>query len=134
LPCNGILPSAKCTLCPSLAFSYICSVTARHSSSGRQPNFAAWDKDGNYRTFAPRLYHLYLTGRPSRWASAHVSISLYSGSASLWQALYRHLSRGILLQNLKLRCIPFSRAGRRDVYELTERLQGIIRSPSSRAT
>ena len=33
-----ILPGAKFTLRPSLAFSYIGSVTARHFSSGRQPN------------------------------------------------------------------------------------------------
>jgi len=39
---NGILPAAKFTLCPSLAFSYIGSVTARHSSSGHQPSFVAW--------------------------------------------------------------------------------------------
>jgi len=30
---NGILPGAKCTLRPSLAFSYIGSVTARHSAA-----------------------------------------------------------------------------------------------------
>jgi len=35
LPPDGILSGAKVTLCPSLAFSYIGSVTARHSSSGR---------------------------------------------------------------------------------------------------
>jgi len=35
---NGILPSAKFTLRLSLALSYIDSVTARQSSSGRQPN------------------------------------------------------------------------------------------------
>ena len=34
------------------------SVTARHSSSGRQPNFAALN----------RGRHLYSAGRPSRWA------------------------------------------------------------------
>jgi len=39
LPPDGILSGIKFTLCPSLAFSYIDSVTARHSSSGRQPNF-----------------------------------------------------------------------------------------------
>jgi len=33
------------------------SVTARHSSSGRQPNFAALN----------RRRHLYSAGRPSRW-------------------------------------------------------------------
>jgi len=47
-----ILAGAKFTLRPSLAFSYIGSVTARHSSSRRQPNFAAWYKEWNYRTFA----------------------------------------------------------------------------------
>jgi len=38
---NGIFPGAKFTLRSSLTFSYIGSVTARHSSSGRWPNFAA---------------------------------------------------------------------------------------------
>jgi len=52
LPPDGILPGAKFTLRSSLAFSYIASVTARHSSSGRQPNFAAWYKEWNYGTFA----------------------------------------------------------------------------------
>jgi len=56
LPPDGILPRAKFTLRPSLAFSfsflYIDSVTARHSSSGRQPNFAAWYKEWNYGAFA----------------------------------------------------------------------------------
>jgi len=58
---DGILPGAKFTLRPSLAFSYIGSVTARQASSGPQPNFAAWYKEWNYGTFAER---------PSRWASA----------------------------------------------------------------
>jgi len=39
------------------------SVTARHSGSGRQPNFVALN----------RGCHLYLAGRPSRWALAHIS-------------------------------------------------------------
>jgi len=38
-------------------------VTARYSSSGRQPNFAALN----------RGHHLYSAGRPSRWALAHIS-------------------------------------------------------------
>jgi len=50
------------SLCLSLELSYIRSVTARHSSSGRQPNFAALS----------RGRHLYFAGRPSRWALAHV--------------------------------------------------------------
>jgi len=48
---DRILPSAKCTLRSSLAFAYIGSVTARHSSSGRQPNFAASYKEWNSGTF-----------------------------------------------------------------------------------
>jgi len=48
----GILPGAKFTLRPSLAFFCIDSVTAQHSSSGPQPNFAAWYKAWNYGTFA----------------------------------------------------------------------------------
>jgi len=59
LPPNGILPGAKCTLRRSFALSYIGSVTARHSSSGRQPNFAALS----------RGRHLYSAGRPPRWPS-----------------------------------------------------------------
>jgi len=50
---NGILPGAKFTLRPSLAFSYIGSIIARHSSSGREPNITAWYRERNYRTFAP---------------------------------------------------------------------------------
>jgi len=52
LPPNRILPAAKFTLRPTLAFSYIGSVTARHSSSGRQPKFAAWYKEWNYGTLS----------------------------------------------------------------------------------
>ena len=42
LPPDGILPGAKFTLRPSLALSYIVSITAWHSTSGRQRNFAAY--------------------------------------------------------------------------------------------
>jgi len=65
LPRNGILPGATFTLRPSLALSYFGSVTARHSSSGREPNFAALN----------RGRHLYSAGRPSRWALAHILVS-----------------------------------------------------------
>jgi len=41
------------------------SVTARHSSSGRQPNFAGLN----------RGRHLYLAGRRSRWALAHILVN-----------------------------------------------------------
>jgi len=59
---DGILPRAKFTLRPSLAFSYIGSVTACHSSSRRQPNFAAWYKEWNYGTFAQGAAYIRLGG------------------------------------------------------------------------
>jgi len=65
LPCYGILSGAKFTLRPNLAFSYIGSVTAQLSSSGCQTNFAALS----------RGRHLYLAGRPSRWALAHILVT-----------------------------------------------------------
>ena len=40
------------------------SVTARHSSSGREPNFAALN----------RGRHLCSAGRPSRWALAQIIV------------------------------------------------------------
>jgi len=51
---NGILLGARFAVRPSLALSCrpIGSLTARHSSSGCQPNFAAW--------------HLHVSGWPSR--------------------------------------------------------------------
>jgi len=67
LPRNGILPGATFTLRPSLALSYFGSVTAWHSSSGRQPNFAVLSKG----------HHIYSAGRPSHWALAHILVSFY---------------------------------------------------------
>jgi len=64
LPPNGILPGAKFPSRPSLVFSYIGSVTARHSSSGCQPNFAVLS----------RGCYLYSAGHPSCWASAHILV------------------------------------------------------------
>jgi len=62
LPPNGILPAAKFTLRLSLAFSCIISVTARHSSSGRQLKFVAWYKKWNYGTFAECATYIRLGG------------------------------------------------------------------------
>ena len=59
---DGILPCTHFTLRPSLAFSYIGSITARHSTSGRQPNFAAWYREWNYRTFVDGATYIRLGG------------------------------------------------------------------------
>ena len=64
LPRSEILPREKFTLRPTLAFSYIDGVTARHSSSGRQGKFAV-SYGMELRNFR-RGRHLYSAGRPSR--------------------------------------------------------------------
>jgi len=77
-PPNGILPGAKFALRPSLAFSWLGSITARHWSSRRQPNFAAWYKKWRYGTFAPHHFQQrappIFRGRPSRLAEAHTVV------------------------------------------------------------
>ena len=60
LASDGILPATKFTLRPSLAFSYIGSVIARHLSSGRQPNLVAWYREWNYGTFAEGATYIRL--------------------------------------------------------------------------
>jgi len=73
---GGILAGAKFTLRPSFAFSYIDSVTARHSSSGRQPNFAAW--------------HLHATrGHLVRhWRSNCLGLILsFRGGSKIWEGV-----------------------------------------------
>ena len=62
LPRNGILPGATFPLRTSLALSHTGSVTARHSSCGRQPNLVAWYKEWNYETFAEGATYIQLGG------------------------------------------------------------------------
>ena len=65
LPRYGILPGAKFTFHPSrLVLSYFVSVTARHLSSGSEPDFVALSTG----------CRLYSAGRPSRWALAHILV------------------------------------------------------------
>ena len=52
--------------CKFQRLSRLGSVTARHCSGGRQPNFAALN----------RGRHLYSAGLPSRWALAHILVEL----------------------------------------------------------
>jgi len=59
----GLLPAEICWRpCKFQWVSRLSSVTARHSTCGRQPNFAALNRER----------HLYSAGRPSRWALAHI--------------------------------------------------------------
>jgi len=66
LPPKGIMPSTKFTLHPSFALSYIGSITVRHSSSGVSRTAAL-----------SRGRHPYLTGQPSRWASANILVYIH---------------------------------------------------------
>jgi len=68
-----ILPGAKFTLRPSLVLSYIGSVTALHSSSGRQPNFVA----------SSRGRHLYLAGQPATAKLLIPSVVIILGTDSI---------------------------------------------------
>ena len=54
------------------------SVTARQSSSERQPNFAAFN----------RGCHLCLAGRPPRWALAHTLVATIFQSLWIWNIRY----------------------------------------------
>ena len=55
-----------------LAFSYIGSVTAQHSSSGASAIVCGVVQGMELQNFR-RWRHLYSAWRPSRWASAHIS-------------------------------------------------------------
>jgi len=56
--CSGVYPSKFQQV------SRLGSDTARHSSSGHQPNFVALNRERN----------LYSAGSPSRWALAHILV------------------------------------------------------------
>jgi len=62
-------------LCNFSTGSRLGSVAARHSSSGRQPNFVALN----------RGRHIYSAGRPSRWALAHISSYNYFRHVAMLQ-------------------------------------------------
>ena len=72
--------------CKFQRVSRLGSVTARHSSSARQPNFAALN----------RRRHLYSAGRPSRWALAHILVVLWL-SLLLITLLFWNLRKKLLL-------------------------------------
>ena len=62
-PLAEFCPMQNSLYVPSPVFSYIGSITAWHSSSGHQPNFAAWYKEWNYRTFTEGSPYIWLGGR-----------------------------------------------------------------------
>jgi len=75
-PIMGLLPGAKFTLHPSLAFSYIGSITTWHSSSDRQPNFAAWYKERWWEQYA--IFSIPIVGE------AAITWYIHATSSSLW--------------------------------------------------
>jgi len=73
-------------------------VTARHSSSGREPNFAVLN----------RGCHLYSAGRPSCWALAHIlGLFFLFGCSLVWLLMHWHYwigdKKGICLAKNVLR-------------------------------
>jgi len=83
--CHGELrPTSGCDLLASLGHpckfqrvSRVGSVTSRHSSSGRQPNFAALN----------RGRHLYSAGRPSPWALVHIYSCIFRATPLCYRGL-----------------------------------------------
>jgi len=80
LPCDEISLHAKFTLRPSLAFSYIGSVTPRHSSSGVSKTLRRGTRNG----ITELLRHVCSAGRPLCWASAH-SVLRYVNEHIIWE-------------------------------------------------
>jgi len=91
LPPSGISSAAEFTLRPSLAFSYIGSVTARarHSSSGRQSKFAAWYKEWNYGAFADGAIYIRQGGHHVWHRPILIVLLIYTpevaAKENLWQ-------------------------------------------------
>jgi len=75
--------------CKFQRVSHLGSVTAWHSSGGRQPNFVALN----------RGCHLYSAGRPSRWALAHISSWLYINAVVVTQCILSSEQRTFIRHN-----------------------------------
>jgi len=110
LPPDGILPDANFTLPPSLAFSYIGSITARRSTSERRPNFAAWYTEWNYGTFADGATYIRLGGhyvghRPTFYVGNVCGMDYINPMTLMARVLVcsmLHFMGTILLQSLKI--------------------------------
>jgi len=68
------------------------SVTARQSSSGREPNFAALSTGR----------HLYSAGRPSRWALTHILVSWHLADICLTDDKKSHLNHELRACKLQI--------------------------------
>jgi len=68
--------------CKFQRVSRLYSLTARHSSSGHQPNFVVLN----------RGRHLYLAGWPSRWALAHILVFFVVASCVILSVLFDQVS------------------------------------------
>jgi len=88
------------------------SVTARHSSSGRERNFSALN----------RRRHLYSAGRPLRWAFAHISSCYFIAAFRLrcgraWViACWTPSFDAVLIR-------PFCQITSRDIHERSDWIQ-----------
>ena len=81
------------------------SITACHSGSGRQPNFAALN----------RGRHLYSAGRPSRWALAHILVASVVNSVWVWDFMNSIISY-LLTVSDRVQCVQLYVSHRDDNY------------------
>jgi len=90
-PTNGWDPLASLGHpCKFQRVSRLGSVTARQSSSRRQPNFAALN----------RGRHLRLAGRPSRWALAHILVGNLEQVYIFWDIIAEYKQMWMLCNTL----------------------------------
>ena len=92
--CWRVWGTAK--VCKFQRVSRLDRVTARHSSSERQPNFAALN----------RGRHLYSAGRPSRWVLAHILVetcfATYQVSRTLPLPYIQSITDDALIHHVRL--------------------------------
>jgi len=95
---GALAPWRNFAMCkrPTVAFSYIGSANARHSSSRRQPNFAGWYKECNYGTLAEGATCIRLGGH-------HVGLRIM---CSQFRQKRFKISNCLLSNNSSISCNP----------------------------
>ena len=103
--------------CKFQRVSRLGTVIARQSSSERQPNFAALNIGR----------HLYSTGRPSRWALAHILVSIFLLLMAALRSRCGHYIFVLFLLSSFFFSSPNLSGRRLDVYHTSKRGVALMR-------
>jgi len=87
---DRILPGANFTLRPSLAFSYNGSITARHSTSGHQPNFARHGIRNGITELSQRVAIAFSIGPHSGFFKLYIYTSTEHTDVCYWYEVQNH--------------------------------------------